>query len=103
MGAFYSISCVSRAPPSMRFRTELTYMVFLFFVTLSLGLVAMSDPNDFRRAMQTSSGFVANAALFAYYAAPLSTILEVARTKSAETLHPPLVIANGMTDHFSVL
>ena len=39
-------------------------------------------------------GYTANAILLIYYAAPLSTILEVVRSKCSSTLHWPLALMN---------
>lgn len=94
MGSFYSITCFSRAEPSVRFKEELTYMGFLLGVTCPILFTAMFGPD--RSEMRVSSGFTANACLFLYYASPLSTIAEVIRTKSAETLYWPMVLANGI-------
>jgi solute carrier family 50 protein (sugar transporter) len=39
-------------------------------------------------------GFTANAILLVYYAAPLSTIITVVRTRNSASLHMPLSIMN---------
>lgn len=79
----------------MRWWTEMTFLCFLTINSLVLLLVAMANPVEAKPQLRQAAGFVANFCLFSYYAAPLSTVVEVIRTRNAITLHPPLVVANG--------
>lgn len=68
--------------------------MLLFSLVLTVVGAAGALGNLTQPSLRLLWGYTANAILLIYYAAPLSTILEVLRTKSSSTLHWPLVLMN---------
>lgn len=90
MGVFYSLTAIGLAKKDTR---DVLVYIFLALclllpsvaVVLNLGLGDHAD-------QETKSfvwGLLCNAILVVYYSAPLSTLVQVVKTKSAESLHWP--------------
>ena len=78
--------------PQTRDRQLAIMLVFSLVLTVvgaAGALGKLTQPN-----LRLLWGYTANAILLIYYAAPLSTILEVVRSKCSSTLHWPLVLMN---------
>jgi solute carrier family 50 protein (sugar transporter) len=71
-------------------------MAMLMFYTIVITVVAavgaLADVSD--DTLKSMWGFTANGILLIYYAAPLSTIIVVVRSRSSATLYWPLAVAN---------
>ncbi|WZN61872.1 bidirectional sugar transporter SWEET [Chloropicon roscoffensis] len=95
MGVFYSLTAIGLAKRDTR---DVLVYIFLALclllpsvaVVLNLGLGDHAD-------QETKSfvwGLLCNAILVVYYSAPLSTLVQVVKTKSAESLHWPSCTMN---------
>jgi solute carrier family 50 protein (sugar transporter) len=75
-------------------QTKDRQMAIMLFFTFAIALIGacgtlsgLSQPG-----LKSLWGFTSNAILLLYYAAPLSTILTVLRTRCSATLHPGLAV-----------
>ena len=90
LGLFFTLSCYGLADTKTRDRQLAIIMFWVLVIPLigAIGTMTSMSTDD----LQLLWGFTANAILLIYYAAPLSTIVAVVRTRSAATLHLPLAV-----------
>lgn len=90
LGLFYTLTTYGLANAKTR---KIQLAVFLFFASVlsllgAVGTMTRMSNNHLKLLW----GFSTNAILLMYYAAPLSTVYLVIKTRSAASLHAPLVI-----------
>lgn len=101
LGTFYSLSALvvlaksSDPNDETRLRKLETFLylgtIYLAIVALIVGLIFTSDQNNMGEIIFASSG---NFFAIFYYATPLSTIVDIFKTKDSSSLHRPMLIAN---------
>lgn len=102
LGLFYSISSLvllSQGKSSSEGTTYFWLESILIYGAVYFGLVSMyvgisldDTQTDFGRSIVAYSGI---ACAISYYAAPCTTIVHIIRTRSASSLHPPMLLANA--------
>jgi solute carrier family 50 (sugar transporter) len=90
LGLFFTVSCYGLATTKVRDR-QLAILLLFAFITPTIGAIGVMLHLN-QHGLQLLWGFTANAILLMYYAAPLSTVITVLKTKSAATLHWPLAV-----------
>lgn len=90
LGIFFTVSCYGLANTKTRDRQLAIILFFTLIIPLigAIGTMAQLSEHNLKLLW----GFTANAILLIYYAAPLSTVVSVIRTRSAATLHLPLAV-----------
>ena len=97
MGIFFSLSLYGLARTKTRDRI-LAQMLFYALIIPLIGAVGLLSELS-QNQPKLMWGFTANGILLLYYAAPLSTIVSVVKTKSAKSINLPLACAqcvNGL-------
>ena len=98
LGVWYTMTCVRIAEPAQAKRIE-TVMMAMVAIHAVAGTASCFFLPD-RAAMASLYGIVNNAILLAYYGAPLSTIGQVLKEKSAASIYFPTVLINGINGLF---
>jgi solute carrier family 50 protein (sugar transporter) len=96
LGLFFTLSCYGLADTKTRDRQ----LAIVLALTLALSVVgAVGTLGRFSPdALRSLWGFTSNAILILYYAAPLSTVVSVVKTRSSASLHVGLafmMVLNG--------
>ena len=91
MGIFFSLSLYGLARTKTRDRI-LAQVLFYALVIPLIGAIGLLTEMSQSR-LKLMWGFTANGILLLYYAAPLSTVVSVVRTKSAKSINLPLACA----------
>eukprot|EP00890_Picochlorum_soloecismus_P003403 jgi/Picsp_1/4063/NSC_01574-R1_protein len=97
LGLFFTMSTYSLANQKIKDRILAILLFFFLVIPLigAIGVMTKMSSND----LKLMWGFTANAILLMYYAAPLSTVITVIKTKSTASLNLPLGImqtVNGL-------
>jgi hypothetical protein len=90
MGIFFSLSLYGLARTKTRDRI-LAQMLFYALIIPLIGAVGLLSELS-QNQLKLMWGFTANGILLLYYAAPLSTIVSVVKTKSAKSINLPLAL-----------
>lgn len=92
LALFYSLSCYALADAKTRDRQA---AILLFFSATLMVVGAVGALGDLQYdSLKRLWGFTSNAILIIFYAAPLSTCLEVLRTRCSASLNLPLSVMN---------
>lgn len=90
LGLFYMLTCYGLSDNKTR---NILLAVFLFFASLLSLLGAIGTMTRMsNHKLQLLWGYSTNVILLMYYAAPLSTMYRVIKSRSSATLNAPLVI-----------
>jgi solute carrier family 50 protein (sugar transporter) len=89
-GLFFTLSCYGLARTKTRDRILAQVLFFALVIPLVGAVGVLTEMSSDR--LKLMWGFTANGILLLYYAAPLSTVLSVIRTKSSKSLNLPLAI-----------
>lgn len=93
IGLFYMLTCLPAAP---RRTADWVTGLSLLYTTAFLVAGSLTCYRDLtEESKQMLWGYTCNAILITYYAAPLSTLLQVWRTRNASSLSLPLASANA--------
>ena len=93
LGLFYTMTGVALGDAAQRARMESIALGFTA-VHVAASYVSSLHPAS-RRSKELLAGYVANAVVVLYYAAPLSTMASVVETRDGSSIHGPLVAING--------
>lgn len=92
LGMFYTMSAYGLADTKTRDR-QIAIMLLFSAVIIVVGSVGTLGHMS-QHGLKTLWGFTSNAILLIFYASPLSTVLEVVRSRSSATLNLPLSVMN---------
>ena len=98
LGACYVMATVRLAEPDLARRVE-ALMLAVLSVHAAAG-VTCAFFLESRDDMERCYGYLCNAILLAYYGAPLSTLAEVVKRRSAASIYLPTVLLNGLNACF---
>lgn len=93
LGLFYTMTGMALGDAAQRQQMENIALGFSAVHVLASYFSALKLKSA--HAKQLLAGYIANAIVILYYAAPLSTMAAVLESKSASSIHGPLVAVNG--------
>jgi solute carrier family 50 protein (sugar transporter) len=93
-GIYYSLITYPLAPRAVQVYMRRLFVI-LPLISISAAYFLTFGLSDNVDALHTSLGVIAISICVTFFASPLSTIVQVVRTKSARTIHVPLSITAG--------